>query len=218
MNTNQPNPAGWPHTPGPDTSELAALYAAGAMTPQERAAFEVLLASGHEHVVSEVRKLDDAVRALGAAAPVQPSPSVKDSLLRQIDVQKRESSGHSPREQIWKRWDTNDGEALFTLRAGDGSWEETGVDGVQVRRLFVHRPNNRMTAMFRMAAGTNYPQHVHNGPEECYVLQGDLHVGDELVMRAGDYQRATPGSHHDDQWTEGGCLLLVTSALDDELV
>ena len=74
-----------------------------------------------------------------------------------------------------------------------------------------------MTAMFRMAAGTSYPEHIHDGPEECYVLEGDLHVGDRMVMHAGDYQRATPGSEHDEQWTEGGCLLLVTSSLSDEL-
>jgi anti-sigma factor ChrR (cupin superfamily) len=208
MNVNRPDP---------DAADLAAQYAAGAMTAEERSAFEALLASGHEQLLAEVRKLDEAVVALGSASPVQPSAHVKESLLRQIDVQQREAARQSPRQQVWRRWSSDDVQALFTLRAGEGAWENTGVDGVQVRRLFVDKPNNRMTAMFRMAPGTSYPQHVHDGPEECYVLDGDLHVGDDLVMRAGDYQRATPGSHHDVQWTEGGCLLLVTSSLSDEI-
>jgi quercetin dioxygenase-like cupin family protein len=72
-----------------------------------------------------------------------------------------------------------------------------------------------MTAMFRMEPGTSYPQHIHAGAEECYVLEGDLHVGD-MVLHAGDYQRAEAGSHHGYQSTETGCVLLVTCALNDE--
>jgi len=37
-------------------------------------------------------------------------------------------------------------------------------------------------------------------------------------MRAGDYQRAETGSTHPVQSTRGGCLLLLTSSLRDELV
>ena len=75
-----------------------------------------------------------------------------------------------------------------------------------------------MTALFRMAAGSEYIPHVHAGPEECYVLEGDLHVGDDIVMHAGDYQRAPAGSVHGVQRTEGGCLLLVSSSMHDEVV
>lgn len=212
MSGNQSTP---PHI---DAAELAALYVAGAMSSQERSSVEALLASGHPELVAEVRRLDAAARALGSAAqPMIPNPEVRDRLMRMI-TQQRETELSDGRSQIWREWRSNDLDALFTLKSDEGSWEETGVAGVHVRKLFVDRPNNRMTAMFRMAAGTSYPQHVHDGPEECYVLQGDLHVGDELIMHAGDYQRATPGSHHDTQWTESGCLLLVTSSLSDELV
>jgi hypothetical protein len=37
-------------------------------------------------------------------------------------------------------------------------------------------------------------------------------------MRAGDFQRAEAGSVHPVQSTDGGCLLLITSSLDDELL
>lgn len=87
-----------------------------------------------------------------------------------------------------------------------------------MRRLFVDRAANRMTAMFKMAPGAAYVPHVHGGAEECYVLEGDLHVGDEIMMRAGDYQRAPAGSLHGVQRTEGGCTLLITCSLDDEVV
>ena len=75
-----------------------------------------------------------------------------------------------------------------------------------------------VTMLIRMAPGTAYPAHRHGGAEECYVLEGDLHVGDDIVMHAGDYQRAEAGSTHPVQSTRGGCLLLLTSSLRDELV
>jgi quercetin dioxygenase-like cupin family protein len=71
--------------------------------------------------------------------------------------------------------------------------------------------------LVRMEPGSSYPGHVHGGPEECYVISGDLRVGDSLHMRAGDYQRVAAGMTHPVQSTDEGCLLLITSSLHDEL-
>jgi anti-sigma factor ChrR (cupin superfamily) len=69
----------------------------------------------------------------------------------------------------------------------------------------------------RMEPGTSYPRHRHKGVEEGYVLEGDLHVGDE-AMKAGDCQRAETESIHAVQSTESGCLLRIVSSTVDELV
>lgn len=208
-----------PEPAGSDPAELAALYLSGAMSDPEREVFEQRLARGDEACARELDRLQDAAEALlQNVEPVAPPTAVRERLMRLIAPQPTPPREHKG-EQIWRDWDSEDAsEPLFTLRADQGDWEETGVAGVQVRRLFVDRPANRMTAMFRMAAGADYPEHVHDGPEECYVLDGDLHVGDELIMRRGDYQRAMPGSEHGRQWTQDGCLLLVTCALTDEMV
>jgi anti-sigma factor ChrR (cupin superfamily) len=70
--------------------------------------------------------------------------------------------------------------------------------------------------LVRMDPGSSYPGHLHAGVEECFVLEGELRVGEE-VLRRGDYQRADEGSEHGIQWTEKGCLLLIVSSQDDEL-
>jgi S1-C subfamily serine protease len=44
------------------------------------------------------------------------------------------------------------------------------------------------------------------------VLEGDLRAGGR-VLRAGDDQRAEPGSRHAEQSTEGGCLILLKELL-----
>jgi anti-sigma factor ChrR (cupin superfamily) len=122
--------------------------------------------------------------------------------------------------QIWKGWASERRETLasFTFVSGsDETWEPTAVDGIEARRLFVDAVEDRATFLVRMAPGTAYPGHVHAGPEECFVLAGDLSVGDRR-MRAGDYQRAESGSTHGVQSTEGGCVLLLVSSLRDEIV
>ena len=101
--------------------------------------------------------------------------------------------------------------------AAEGPWEATAVPGIEARKLFVDEPNDRVTMLVRMAPGAAYPSHRHAGPEECYVLQGDLRTGD-VVQHAGEYQRAAMGSVHPSQSTEGGCVLLIVSSLHDTLL
>jgi quercetin dioxygenase-like cupin family protein len=101
-------------------------------------------------------------------------------------------------------------------RADEAVWEKTPIPGITTRILFVDPPRNQFTALVRMEPGASYPGHVHGGPEECLVLEGELCVGGDTVLRKGDYQRAAGGSRHGVQSTQTGCLLLVTSSLNDD--
>lgn len=201
--------------PEPTAAERAALYLAGAMSDDERHVFEEAVVAGDESLIAELRRLEPAADALADGVAVEPDPSTREKLMTRI---KGASSDAAPSDvKVWNMWQASDASGtLFTMRSDEGGWEETGVDGVLVRRLFVDQQANRMTAMFRMSPGAEYVPHRHDAPEECYVLEGDLQVGDDVIMRAGDYQRAPAGSHHGVQRTESGCLLLVTCSLDDE--
>ncbi len=204
-----------------DPAELAALYVSGAMTPQQRRDVEGQLAAGDQELAREVARLEVVVRGLAETSkPLDPDPATREALLAHAAGRPSDPETHAgPRAPVWRDWKSDrETPDLFTLRADEGEWDETGVEGIQVRRLFVDRANNRMTALFKMAPGSAYVPHVHDGPEECYVLQGDLRVGDDLVMHGGDYQRAPAGSVHGVQRTETGCLLLVTSSLHDQPV
>jgi anti-sigma factor ChrR (cupin superfamily) len=170
-----------------------------------------------------------------------PPAALKDRLLRSI---KTADSQFSPTEkftsiagstvqgagkekavgpQVWKTWMSrpDSGKAalpgLFTLGASEGVWDEVGISGIKVKRLFVDSERDSVTMLVRMPAGAAYPRHRHAGPEQCYVIEGDLRV-DNLAFFAGDYQCAEPDSIHGVQYTEGGCLLLIVSSLHDELV
>ena len=107
---------------------------------------------------------------------------------------------------------------LLVARADAGDWEATGVVGITVRRLSVDVDRQTASMLIRMAPGSKYPPHIHASAEECLVVEGELHVGDDLVMRAGDFQRAERGTTHPVQYTETGCVLFISSSLHDELI
>lgn len=93
--------------------------------------------------------------------------------------------------------------------AGEEGWLETLVPGLRVKPVWVDAAAERVSVMARLDPGTVYPPHVHDGLEECIVLQGDLWVADKL-MGPGDYQVSRAGSEHALQRTEHGCLLFLT--------
>ena len=93
----------------------------------------------------------------------------------------------------------------------------TAFPGVSARRLFFDAAHQRVTMLVRMAAGATSPPHRHSGPEDCYVLEGDLDTG-RRIMRSGDYEHSLPESVHATQSTRGGCLLFIVSSLGDEIL
>ena len=180
---------------GDDLEELIALYAVGALAPAESHALEARLAAAGPEAAALLRTLTDVAAALAQARAVAPPPRVREELLRRLD----DEPAGAPT-------------ALHIARASEAVWEALPYPGLHKRLLHLDCASGRYTALVRMAPGASYPAHDHAGVEECLVLEGDLHVGGE-VLRAGDYQRALAGSHHVEQTTEGGCLVLLVGPL-----
>ena len=161
----------------------------------------------------EAHRMQETVDEMhGLPTPIEPPASVWNRIRARID---------NPSDvQPWKQWPdavAEGGIVYGAASATDADWEPTAIEGIEVRALTVDRDADRTTMLVRMAAGTSYPPHRHAGPEECWVLEGDLTVGAER-MRAGDFQRMETDSVHPTQSTDGGCLLLITSSLSDELI
>jgi hypothetical protein len=175
-------------TPNGPTDDLAARLAAGALTPDEVAAAEALLAAGDPGAVAFAR----AVEELAAAVPpVVPPPDLKARLLAALP----------PPPAV----------PGFVFRfAADGGFEPTPHPGVWCRVLHVDPARRQFTALMRLDPGAVYPCHPHDGPEECVVLEGEIEVGG-VRLRKGDYQRAEPGSTHVDQSSPTGALLFLTA-------
>ena len=214
-----------PHDLGDDAArETAILHALGALPPEEARAFEAH-AAVCDLCAEEARSHLEALAILGEAAGdamstrAMPPPSLRQRILEKVRSEEDSArTAEAETVQVWKSWGAiGESAGLSIRRAGEGHWEPTAARGVSVKPLHVDSARRYVTMLVRMEPGSAYPDHLHAGAEECYVLQGDLSVGDE-TLRAGDYQHAPAGSEHEIQSTREGCLLLIVSSQDDKLV
>jgi anti-sigma factor ChrR (cupin superfamily) len=105
---------------------------------------------------------------------------------------------------------------LTFIRAAEGTWRGI-APGVTAKVLSFDPVSRRITTLLRFAPGTNYVPHRHTEAEELYVLQGGCSIaGHEMTV--GDYHRAEAGTEHYDTSTDDGCLLLVISSPQNEML
>ncbi|MEL7116764.1 MAG: cupin domain-containing protein, partial [Pseudomonadota bacterium] len=62
---------------------------------------------------------------------------------------------------------------------------------------------------YKMDPGSRSEGHVHDGPEEFFVVEGSLTDNDGHTYTTGDFVSLAGGSKHYST-TETGCLLVVT--------
>jgi len=207
-----------------ELADWAALHALGSPSREELEHCEQLwrTSAAYRAEVERLRALSQQLYA--TVAPVEPPPALWLRVLERVRAERKSGapSDAAPASstQPWKEWTPSAADrAPFSYVPVDGAgFEPTAIPGIEVRRLALDRTARRTTMMIRMAPHTSYPPHRHADAEECYVLSGELCIGDELRMRAGDYQRAERGSDHPRQWTEVGCVLLLHSSTEDELL
>ena len=202
--------------------ELLAPYALGILESRELQALEAHLGAGCAECREELRALEAAAGELAfSVPPVSPPPALRDRILSAAAANagaKQNAEVAGAGVQVWKSWAGNPPSGSLSLvRAGEGAWEPVGAMGVSVKRLSYDPERRLATMLVRMLPGASYPSHRHSIAEECYVIEGDLHVGD-LVMRAGDFQRAEASSVHVTQRTESGCVRPWVSVARDMIV
>jgi putative transcriptional regulator len=182
-----------PFAAGTPIDEVVALYAAGALPPDDHRAFEARLAAGWPEAEAELARMEAAVSALAADVPVVVPPA-------------------GAKEQLMARLPSPAGPGVTFRFRDDGDFAPTPYPGVSIRVLHIDRLRRQFSALMRLDAGARYPGHRHDGPEECLVLDGSVMVGD-VRMRAGDYQRSEAGSDHAEQWTDTGAVVYLTAPL-----
>lgn len=176
--------------------DLAALYAAGALTPAESAQLELSRQSGWPEFEAAVGPFTLTTADLAADLPeVAPPPGVLTALLAAIDAPPAVPPG-------------------YTIRpAADADFHPLPYPGVSMRLLHIDRLANRFSCLLKFAPGGRLPGHPHSSAEECVVLDGTLMVGG-VRMNAGDYQRVEAGVTHVEQWSDTGATAFVTAPLD----
>lgn len=100
-------------------------------------------------------------------------------------------------------------EQRVVVLPGDASWVASPTPGVERRMLDrIGDEVARATSIVRFAPNTAFPQHVHGGGEEFFVLEG-LFADDEGDYPAGTYVRNPVGTAHAPRAGKEGATLLV---------
>ncbi len=197
--------------PNDDLRELASLYALDALAQEEKAAYKAHLGAGCAVCVAEVASFHKVTEAIGLSVdPVSPQAELRGRVMETI----ARTPQPPPAQKSGVLYDKD---GVLIARPAEMTWAAGELPGVFLKVLFNDTTRGYTTAMVRMTAGTHYPSHKHAGVEELYLLEGDLSVGD-MAMQAGDYCRGEAGSIHEEIATETGCLFVVTSSHQDELL
>lgn len=188
-----------------ESREQAALYALGMLSQTEASAFESHLAEGCAACEAERQAFTTVVAHLGFGLPEEAPPAeTREELLARV----AEESTPIPASAAAQPEISS---GFLSLRADEGEWREL-APGVLEKRLFKDHTRGTVTSIYKLLPGTQAPQHLHHGVEECFVLTGDFRIHDE-VLGPGDYHCAMPGTVHEIVSTvHGTTLLIVTSA------
>ena len=179
-----------------DTTEMAALYALGALSQQEARAFEDHL-SACDECSAEVESFEATVSVLALADEQEPPPRARARLMAELNGGAK-GDGREPEIDI---------AAIKSVHANDGEWIKVS-EGIEYKMLHVDRQSRLITSLVRMGPGTALPMHRHQGVEQFFILEGDCNVHGER-LGPGDFHRATPGSVHRDTYTVEGTLFLL---------
>jgi anti-sigma factor ChrR (cupin superfamily) len=192
--------------------EQAALFALGMLneTEQQQFAAEVRASAELREFLWSLARTVDRV-ALTAPRRAPPA-ALKDKLLARIEA-RPDPSPVPPRQTL--------AAALAGLRFVPGSetsgWKPLPVRGAWIKLLSFEPQRGYAVLLGKLEPGVRYPAHTNAGPEDFFILTGDLHVSDR-VLGPGDFHHADAGSFHQENYSVEGCTLLAVLTADDPLV
>src|SRR5262245_29372151 len=189
--------------------EMASLYALGALPEGEARAFETEML-GNAELRELVRSLQNAADLLAISA-VQASPpaALKEKVLHRI--------GAGPKTAQTPMASSGLPGFLFHAAGDLKGWTELPIRGAWIKLMSIDTDRGYAVLMGRLEAGVRYPPHSHAGPEELYILTGDLHIGDRR-LGPGDFHHADAGTAHGENYSVEGCTLLAVLPAEHELV
>jgi hypothetical protein len=182
--------------------EQASLYVLGALTSDEVRAFEAEVRENGE-LRDLVHSLQRTTGLLAMTSPAVPPPrGLRDKVLRRVESQLPSSvlSG------------------LRFLNANDREgWKQLPVPGAWIKLLSLDHERGYAVLLGKLEPGVRYPAHLNVGPEDIYILTGDLHIS-ERRLGPGDFHHADAGSRHEVNYSVEGCTLLAVLTSDHPLV
>jgi anti-sigma factor ChrR (cupin superfamily) len=177
--------------------EQVHAYALDALTPAHAAEVEAHLASCVEcrEQFESIRPVLDALHTWSTDV-LRPTASLQLRLAHRIAA----DTASEPVLPATRQW-------------SEPTWRQV-APGIECKLLSKDPRTSLVSMLVRLAAGAEYPPHIHANVEELHLLDGELWI-DDRKLYPGDYNRAEPGTGDKRVWSETGCTcVLITSTLD----
>jgi anti-sigma factor ChrR (cupin superfamily) len=187
--------------------EQASLYVLGVLDEVGSCAFEAEL-RGHGELARLVRELQHTADLLAASRPLKPPAALKQKVLDRIDALIAAPAKPSAAALAGLR---------FLANAEKQDWKALPIPGAYIKLLSLERERGYAVLLGKLDPGVRYPAHTNIGPEDFFILTGDLFVGDRKLV-AGDFHHADSGSQHTENHSVNGCTLLAVLTTEDPLV
>lgn len=179
--------------------ELASLSALGLLEEAEQVQLEQYL-QAHPESESELADLTQTSALLAYSLSMPPLGDL-DHIKQQLLAGIRSELPATTMEAI---------------RAKDRQWIPLPMPGIRIVILKEDLVRRERTLLLQADPGAIYPLHRNGGPEEVYILEGDLQV-DGHAYGVGDYMWAPTSITHE-LTSITGCLCLVRCSIDDEML
>ena len=190
--------------------EQAALCALGLLGPEEEAQFTEAVRSNPE-LREFVRALQQTADKLVLTAPVQaPPPGLKQKVLNRIQAASETAKAVQAVSEATAG-------LRFVANPAASGWKPLPIAGAWIKLLSFEPQRGYAVLLGKLEAGVRYPAHTNVGPEDFYILSGDLQVSGRS-LGPGDFHHAEAGSQHEENYSVDGCTLLAVLTTDDPLV
>jgi hypothetical protein len=190
--------------------EQAALGVLGLLSPKDEEQLAAELRQNRE-LREFYRGLHQTMDKVALAVPRRtPPPGLKAKVLQKIQAHQASSSASAQSTAI---------PPGLHFVGGDESlgWKQLPIRGAWIKFLSFEPQRGYAVLLGKLEPGVRYPAHTNAGPEDFYILTGDLHVG-ERALSPGDFHHADAGSLHGENYSVAGCTLLAVLTTDDPLV
>ena len=196
-------------------AEFTALYVLGCLPQAERAEFESHLSEGCLACDAELSQVSSDIAALAQNSAQQFPAGMRERFVARMKTARAKDEGKATSLTPGVLFNSS---GVLIARTEAMDWQAGAIPGIWAKPLFVDKQRQFVTSLVCMEPGTRYAAHRHYGPEELFLLSGDL-VVEGQKMRSGDYCHAEAGSIHGQSYTESGCLfVLKASGLDEVLL
>lgn len=184
--------------------ELGIRCALGELGPQEQAQFSADIRTNPE-LREFLHSIQNALEGVARALPqVSPPAALKEKILGKLANPVTRTANTAI-------------EGLRFIEGSDSGWKPLPVPGTFIKLLSLQRDRGYAVLLGKLDPGARYPAHRNAGPEDFYILTGDLHVGDKR-LGPGDFHHAEAGSEHQENYSVEGCTLVAVLTTDDPLV